>query len=109
MSDFKNKLEEWLVGKFQEIDPLAKKTPGSGCGWATVGDISNKYCYVEAKQHHTKENIILEFKKEYQHLLFKMPAKTDKFPIFCIENMYGNKFIVLQAEDFFDLLKEAKQ
>ena len=108
MSDLKNKLEIWLEAKFQELDPKAHRTPGSGCGNA-VGDISNKFCFVEAKEKHTHENIILQFKDEYQHLLFKIPDCSEKFPIFCIENMYGNKFIILQAEDFFNLLKEAKQ
>jgi hypothetical protein len=108
MSDLHNKLEEWLVGQFQHVDPKARKTPGSGCG-ASCGDISNCYCYVEAKQHHTKENIIVEFKKEWQHLLFKMPLKTVKFPVMFVEQMYGEKFAIMQAEDFFTLLKEAKQ
>ena len=108
MSDYKNKLEMWLLTKFQELDPHAQKTPGSGCGATRCGDIQNKFCFVEAKEKHTQENITLQFKKEYQHHLFKMPTHTDKIPIFCIENMYGNKFIILQAEDFFDLLKEAK-
>src|SRR5208283_4844616 len=94
MSDFRNSLEEFLVEKFKELDPKTHKTPGSGVGNG-IGDVANKYCFVEAKQKHTHENIILQFKEEYQHLLFKMPTKTDKFPIFCIENCYGNKFVIL--------------
>jgi hypothetical protein len=107
MSDLHNKLEEWLVGKFQEVDPKARKTPGSGCG-NSCGDISNQYCYVEAKMKHGQENIIVKLKEEWNHLLFKMPLKTEKFPIVFVEQMYGEKFAILKAEDFFTLLKEAK-
>jgi hypothetical protein len=107
VSDLHNKLEEWLVGKFQQVDNLARKTPGSGCG-ASIGDISNKYCYVEAKMRHGQENVILKFKDDWKHLLFRIPIKTEKIPVVFIEQMYGEKFAILKAEDFFDLLKEAK-
>jgi hypothetical protein len=104
MSDFKNKLELWLVEKFKETDPNARKTPGSGCG-NSVGDIQTERFYVEAKMKHTHENIIIEFKKEWQDLLGKMPVNTTKVPVIFTENKYGQKFATLNAEDFFELLR----
>ena len=108
MSDGKkNSLEIYMAAKFAEIDPRAKRTPGSGCGNST-GDIANKYCFVECKMKHTHENIIVQFKDEWQHLLNEMPISTDKFPIIAVQNKFGENFVVLQAEDFFKLLAEAK-
>jgi hypothetical protein len=110
MSDHKNSLESWVVGQFidQEIDTRARRTRGSGCG-NEVGDIANSYCYVECKMKHTKENIIVDFKEEWKHLLFRIPMYTTKFPVMFVEQMYGEKFAILKADDFFTLLKEAKQ
>lgn len=110
MSDHKNSLESWVVGQFidRDIDPKARRTRGSGCG-NEVGDISNSLCYVECKMKHTKENIIVDFKDEWKHLLFKIPMHTSKFPVMFVEQMYGEKFAVLKAEDFFNLLKEAQR
>lgn len=108
MSDGKlNTLEIYLAAKFKEIDKTAHRTPGSGCG-SSIGDIASKYCFCEAKMKRTHENIIIKFKDEWQDLLNKMPLKTDKFPIIATENKYGEKFITLLADDFFNLLKEAK-
>jgi len=108
MSDTKNSLESWVVGQLQNgIDPLARRTRGSGCG-NEISDVSNKYLYIECKMRHGNENIIMKFKEDWQHLLFRLPMKTNKIPIFVTENKYGNKFVTLKAEDFFTLLKEAK-
>ena len=107
MSDHKNALESWVVGQLEPIDPRARRTRGSGCG-NEIGDVSNKYLFVECKMKHTHENIIVQFKEEWQHLLFRVPESSGKIPIIVNENMYGNKFVTLKAEDFFDLLKEAK-
>lgn len=107
MSDTKNSLESWVVEQLKPLDPHARRSPGSGCG-NSIGDINNKYLYVECKMHHTKENIIVDYKGEWKHLLFRVPENSPRIPIMVIENKYGEKFITLQAEDFFDLLKEAK-
>lgn len=107
MSDLHNKLEEWLVEKFKVLDSNARKTPGSGCGWA-IGDISNKYCYVEAKMKHGNANIIVEFENEWLHLERQLPLKTEKIQIHVTENKVGRKFVTLEAEEFFRLLEEAK-
>ena len=108
MSDPKNPLESWVVEQLKPLDPRARRTRGSGCG-NEIGDVSNSYLYVECKQKHTHENIIIEFKNEWQHLLFRVPEATTKIPVMVNENMYGDKFVTLKAEDFFALLREAKE
>lgn len=108
MSDHKNSLESWVVGQLQaNLDPNARRTRGSGCG-NEIGDVSNKYLYVECKMKHTHENIIVQFKEEWQHLLFRVPMSSDKIPVMFVENKHGEKFAVLKAEDFITLLEEAK-
>lgn len=107
MSDTKNSLESWVVEQLKPIDSFARRSPGSGCG-NSIGDVNNKYLWVECKMHHNKENVIVQFKSEWQHLLFRVPESSEKIPIMVIENMYGKKFVTLDAEDFFNLLKEAK-
>ena len=62
MSEKNNELELYIAEGLKAIDPNARPTRGSGCG-VEVGDVSNKFFYVEAKQKHTKENIIIDFKR----------------------------------------------
>lgn len=108
MSDHKNSLESWVVGQFDGWDIRARRTRGSGCG-NEIGDISNSYTYIECKMKHGQENIIVKFKDEWQHLLFKIPVHTNKIPVVIVEQKFGEKFAILKAEDFFKLLEEAKQ
>jgi hypothetical protein len=108
MSDHKNELESWVVGQLQDgIDPKARRTRGSGCG-NEIGDVSNDTLYVECKMKHGHENIIVEFKNEWQHLLFRLPIKTEKIPVVFIEQKFGEKFAILKAEDLFNLLRRIK-
>ncbi len=107
MSDFRNTLEEYVVEELKEIDPCSMKTPGSGCG-ASLGDVSNKYFFVECKQKLTKANIIVDYKKEYMDLVGQMPLNTDKIAIIVTENKHGDKFVTLDAGDFFNIVREAK-
>lgn len=107
MSDHKNSLESWVVGQLESLDPKARRTRGSGCG-NEVGDVSNKFLYVECKMKHGHENIIVQFKEEWLHLINRLPFSTQKIAVVVVENKFGEKFVTLKAEDFFDLLKEAK-
>lgn len=74
MSDKNNTLEQSIVEKLLPIDPYVRKTRGSGCG-VEIGDISNKYFYIECKQKLTKSNIIVDYNKEYLKTLYKMPLR----------------------------------
>jgi len=77
MSDFKNPLELYVAEKLKEIDPNARPTAGSGCG-NELGDVANKYFFVECKQKHTKENIIMDYKKDFAKLAHQLPINTQK-------------------------------
>ena len=106
MSDYKNSLEIYLAEKLKSIDKYARKTRGSGCGHE-IADISNEYFYIEAKQKLTKENIIVNYKKEWLKLLSEIPINTLKIPIMAVENKHNEKFIILTSEDFFNICKKA--
>ena len=106
MSDIHNKLEEYIIENLKSIDPLTRKTPGSGCGH-TNGDVSNKYFFVESKIKHTKENIIIDYKNEWLTLTTRMPLQSKKIPIIVTENKYGDKFCTMDLDDFFELARKA--
>ena len=103
MSDYKNKLEEWIAEKLKPIDKYARPTRGSGAG-NEIGDISNALFYVECKIKGTKENIIIDYKNEWKKLLDDLPINTTKTPLIATENKEGERFITLKAEDFFEIL-----
>jgi len=107
MSDKKNSLERYIVEKLLPVDPYARPTRGSGCGNESC-DISNKYFYIECKQKLTKDNIIVDYKKEWLKSLSDMPINTFKPLIIVTENKQREKFVTLSVDDFFELLYEAK-
>lgn len=107
MSDRNNKLERWVTEKLKPIDKKARPTRGSGCG-NEIGDNSNDYLYVECKEKHTKSNIIMERSVWYKHLN-SLPIVTKKIPIYVTENKEREKFVILSAEDFFDLTNKLYQ
>ena len=106
MSDKHNKLEEYIVEGLKPIDKYTRKTPGSGCGHSN-GDISNGFFYVEAKQKHSKTNIVIDYKNEWLTLNSRIPLNSTKIPIIVTENRHGDKFCTLDLDDFFDLAKKA--
>lgn len=107
MSEKNNELERHIAQGLRPIDCRSRPTRGSGCG-NEIGDVSNKYFFVECKQKHTKENIIVEYKKEWMNLASQLPLRTRKIPIIAIENKFGDRFVLMSSEDFFQLAAEAK-
>lgn len=105
MSQLNNELEDYLETKLQEIDPTARKTRGSG-SHTEIGDISSKDFYIEAKIKGTKLNIIMDYKKEFLKLQHRLPINTMKETFVAIQNSLGKKFIVIEADAFFRILKK---
>ena len=96
-------LEEWIADKLKVIDPNAKPTKNSGAS-GSIGDISNKFFYIECKQKMTKSNIIVDYKKEYLKLYNEIPMDSLKPILIVTENKQREKFITINAEDFFRLI-----
>jgi hypothetical protein len=109
MSDKNNELEAYLLRKMLEIDSTARKSRGSGSTGLDIADLVCKDFYVEAKQKHTKENIVADRKKELEKLKSEVPVASQKEPIWAYENKYGERYILLEAETFFRLLKKIKE
>jgi hypothetical protein len=57
MSEKNNELELHVAAGLTSVDRFTRPTRGSGCG-NEIGDVANKYFFVECKQKHTKPSII---------------------------------------------------
>lgn len=109
MSEPNNPLEIFLSEKLKELGIEARPTKGSGGGNSTeIGDIYNNYFYIEAKQKLTKSNVIMDYKKEWLKLINDMPIDSQKIPLVVIENKLKEVFIVVKAEDFFNILSKGE-
>ena len=100
------KLEEFVAGKLKEIDKDCRPTRNSGAS-KEIGDIYSNILYAECKQKLTKANIIVDYKKEYLKLLNQIPLNTTKFIIMVTENKYNEKFVTMDFDTFFDILKRS--
>ena len=105
MSDKNNKLEQYVVEKLKGLGFSARKTRGSGSA-TELGDVYNDLFYIECKQKHTKENIILDRKKDYLKLKQKISTNSQKEMFNVIENKFGERFVVIEAETFFRILEK---
>lgn len=94
------KFEEYLVGKLLCIDKYAKRTPGSG-NKGRKGDVSNKYLLIEAKYTDKKS---ISFKRDvWDKLLSELPLHSSRIPMYALKDGDGNKYAVLDLDDFFDI------
>jgi len=105
MSQPNNELENYLAAKMQEIDPTARKTRGSG-SHGEIGDVQSKDFYIEAKIKGTKINIIMDYHKEFIKLQNQLPLNTLKEMFVVIQNKLGKRFVVIESEAFFRILKK---
>ena len=107
MSEKNNPLELYILEKVKQLDSKAHLTKASGaCG--SHGDIASKYFIFECKQKLTKDNIIIDYKKEWLKTLNKLPANELRPVIIVTENKQREKFITMSIDDFFALLGERK-
>ena len=97
------KLEQYVLAKVKEIDPNARLSRGSGCG-NDIGDITSMILYCECKKRNTESISIKE--SVWNHLNYNHPINTEKLTIMALENKNNKRFIVLDLEDFFKILKK---
>ena len=105
MSQKNNSLEIFIAKNLKDIDKYSRPTRGSGCG-NELGDVANEYFYIECKQNLTKENLILK-RNVWQKHISNLPINNFKIPFVALENMYNERFIILEAKDFFGIIKKA--
>ena len=97
---------QWYVAKkFQELgDKYARPTVGSGNGNEN-GDIFSSLPYrVECKWRNTKDVTVRM--DTWNKNKASIPFNSKIRPILALENKTGNKFIVIDLDDFFEILKE---
>ena len=99
-------LENYVLTLIQKIDPKARLTKGSGSA-TELGDILNTRFFVECKKRNKKNFTVDE--SVWIKLLELMPYKTQKFPLYVIENENKRRFAVLDLDDFFRLITEMNQ
>jgi len=102
------KLEWYIAGKFKELgDKFARPTKGSGNGNENY-DIYTSFPYaVEAKERNTK-NITINI-DVWNKNKASIPLNNPKVPILFLENKDGKRFLVMEADDWFDLLSSFEQ
>jgi len=96
-------LEDLIVDYLKEIDTKARRTKASGSS-TKIADVLNKYFYIEAKKIN-KENLPIKRRVWYK-LCNKIPINSLKIPLYILQNIFEETFVVLQLEDFINLFKE---
>lgn len=100
------KLENYIAEKFKEAGyPNARPSNGSGqCG--SVGDISGvKDFAVEAKLRNTKD--IVTKQDVWNKLINEIPLSSERVPMYVLQNKNKKRWVCLDVEDFFEILKES--
>lgn len=97
------KLESFISGMFECVDPKSRPTVGSGSK-LEIGDVVSKYFYVEAKVRNTKD-ITLK-KKVWDKLCSEIPIGSQKIPLYILENISKDRFVVLDIKDFTRMIGE---
>ena len=97
----KNELEEYVAEKLKEIDPKARRTKASGAS-TEIADILSEYFYVECKMRNTK-NATIE-RKVWRDFIAKT-ANPNKIPFLALQNNQRERWIVMDAEHYFDMMK----
>ena len=101
------KLEHYLARKISETFKIyARRTKGSGNGNEN-GDTYNELFATECKYRNTK-NVTINI-DVWNKNKADIPLNSHKIPLLALENKTGMRFIVLEADDFFDILKETSK
>jgi len=95
-------LEYYILEKIKELDPTARLSRGSGCG-NDIADINNNIFYVECKKRNTESISIKE--SIWNHMVNQLPISTKKIPIMALENKNKKRWIVIESDEFFRILK----
>lgn len=99
------KLEEFVAARLREAlkDNSIHPTKASGAS-TQLGDILCSHFLVECKQRTTKDITIKE--DVWNKLVAELPLGSVRTPLYVLENKNKKRWVVLDAEDFFNLIKE---
>ncbi len=97
------KLETYVSAMLEAVDPRSRPTVGSGSK-TEISDIVNKYFYIECKKRNTKD-ITLK-KQVWDKLCSEIPVGSLKTPLYILENLSQDRFVVLDIKDFVRMIGE---
>jgi hypothetical protein len=85
------------------IDKYARPTKGSGNS-TEIGDVINKYFFVECKNWNTT-NVIID-QAIWRHLINQIPIMSKKIPLLIQKNNENRIFVSLDIKDFFAIVNK---
>lgn len=68
--------------------------------------VAEEFIVHNCKQKHTHKNIIMDRQEDWLKLIKQLPLNTQKEAFTCIENGFGEKFIIIDSEAFFRLMNK---
>lgn len=87
------------------LDKFARPSKNSG-GSTEVGDVLNSIIHVEAKRRNTKSITI--HPETWDKMILQLPNGSKKLPCYALQNESNRRWMLLDMDDFFDLLKKSK-
>jgi len=101
MSDRKNKLEMWVVGQLMPIDPTARQSKASGASTENYDVQTSVPLAIECKIQGVNKNPVIHI-DTWEKLVQEIPMRSDRIPVLFIQNATGQRFAIMDAENFFD-------
>lgn len=97
------KLELYIAEMFKHIG-YKNACPSNGSGnKGSMGDISGVKDYaVECKKRNTKDITIKE--DVWNELVNDIPLSSERIPLYVLENKNKKRWVVMDCEDFFNLI-----
>lgn len=96
------KLQWYVARQLSELGIEARPTKASGAS-TELGDVLNKVFLVECKQRNTK-NITINI-KVWEKLQSELPINSCRKTMLALENKDKKRFIVMEADSFFNMLQ----
>jgi len=98
-------LEEFILSHIQEIDPRARRTPGSGNG-NLKGDITTTCgLKIEAKDNQSLKNAYKE--EDMKKIIEEVPLHSQDVPILITRNKSKKIRVHIEFEDFWEIYKRS--
>lgn len=97
------KLEDFTHGTISKFDSSVKQTSNSGAGMLK-GDLVSSQFKIECKKRNV-ENISIN-RKVWNKLCSEIVEGSLKTPLLIVENSFGEKWAILQLDDFARIMNE---
>lgn len=99
-------LAKHISEKLKPLDEYARPTRASGAS-TEIADVQNELFFIECKAT-DKKSITIQQKVWYK-LIASLPIDTEKIPLYILENKDKDRFVVLDCEDFFNIIYQLKE